>query len=181
MSRRVFVVGVGMTKFEKPGTCLSFYGFTPGNSDSSFNYEHERVACAPRTNMADLVAVAALPPSPRCSMPPPPWRTILAACPRPTFVLVACTSLLTRDPRFFYFFISVCQGRRDWDYPDMARIAAERALADACVDFRDIQQVACGYCYGDSTCGQRAVYQLGMTGVPVYNVNNNCATGSSRV
>ena len=61
----------------------------------------------------------------------------------------------------------------------MGRIAAERALADACVDFRDIQQVACGYCYGDSTCGQRAVYQLGMTGVPVYNVNNNCATGST--
>jgi hypothetical protein len=27
-----------------------------------------------------------------------------------------------------------------------------------------------GYCYGDSTCGQRAVYQLGMTGVPIYNV-----------
>lgn len=37
----------------------------------------------------------------------------------------------------------------------------------------------CGYCYGDSTCGQRAVYQLGLTGVPVYNVNNNCATGST--
>lgn len=36
-----------------------------------------------------------------------------------------------------------------------------------------------GYCYGDSTCGQRAVYQLGMTGVPVYNVNNNCSTGST--
>ena len=23
---------------------------------------------------------------------------------------------------------------------------------------------------GDSTCGQRAVYQMGMTGIPVYNV-----------
>lgn len=36
-----------------------------------------------------------------------------------------------------------------------------------------------GYVYGDSTCGQRAVYEVGMTGVPVYNVNNNCATGST--
>lgn len=61
----------------------------------------------------------------------------------------------------------------------MARIAATRALNDACIDYSAIQQVCVGYCYGDSTCGQRAVYQLGMTGVPVYNVNNNCATGST--
>lgn len=32
---------------------------------------------------------------------------------------------------------------------------------------------------GDSTCGQRALYQCGMTGIPIYNVNNNCATGST--
>ena len=32
---------------------------------------------------------------------------------------------------------------------------------------------------GDSTCGQRALYPLGMTGIPIYNVNNNCATGST--
>ena len=39
-------------------------------------------------------------------------------------------------------------------------------------------QAAVGYCYGESTSGQRAVYALGMTGIPIYNVNNNCATGS---
>jgi sterol carrier protein 2 len=32
---------------------------------------------------------------------------------------------------------------------------------------------------GESTSGQRAIYQLGLTGVPVYNVNNNCSTGST--
>lgn len=32
---------------------------------------------------------------------------------------------------------------------------------------------------GDSTSGQRAVYEVGMTGIPVYNVNNNCSTGST--
>ena len=62
---------------------------------------------------------------------------------------------------------------QDWDYPDMARIAASRALQDACIPYSDIQQVCVGYCYGDSTCGQRAVYQLGMTGVPVYNVRGH--------
>ena len=36
-----------------------------------------------------------------------------------------------------------------------------------------------GYCYGDSTSGQRAVYECGLSGVPIVNVNNNCATGSS--
>ena len=36
-----------------------------------------------------------------------------------------------------------------------------------------------GYVYGDSTCGQRALYQCGLTGIPIFNVNNNCATGSS--
>jgi sterol carrier protein 2 len=70
-------------------------------------------------------------------------------------------------------------GSRDWDYPDMAKEAGEKALADAGIRYDEVEQVAVGYCYGDSTCGQRAVYRLGMTGVPVYNVNNNCATGST--
>eukprot|EP00128_Syssomonas_multiformis_P008206 Colp12_sorted_trinity150504_noHs@13175 len=71
-------------------------------------------------------------------------------------------------------------GRRDdFDYPQMAKIAGTRALADAGIPYTKVQQAVVGYCYGDSTCGQRAVYELGMTGIPVYNVNNNCSTGSS--
>jgi len=70
-------------------------------------------------------------------------------------------------------------GSKAWDYPDMAKEAGEKALADAGIPYTEIQQAAVGYCYGDSTCGQRAVYQLGLTGIPVYNVNNNCSTGST--
>jgi acetyl-CoA acetyltransferase len=70
-------------------------------------------------------------------------------------------------------------GRRDWDYPDMAREAGGKALADAGIDYDMIEQVVVGYVYGESTAGQRAVYELGLTGVPVVNVNNNCSTGSS--
>jgi len=44
--------------------------------------------------------------------------------------------------------------------------------------YEDIQQAFVGYVYGDSTCGQRALYQMGQTGIPIFNVNNNCATGS---
>lgn len=70
-------------------------------------------------------------------------------------------------------------GSKAWDYPDMVKEAGEKALADAGVSYDKIQQVAVGYCYGDSTCGERAVYELGLTGVPIYNVNNNCSTGST--
>jgi acetyl-CoA acetyltransferase len=68
---------------------------------------------------------------------------------------------------------------REWDYPDMAREAGTKALADAGIPYDSVEQAAVGYCYGDSTCGQRAVYEIGLTGIPIYNVNNNCATGST--
>jgi sterol carrier protein 2 len=70
-------------------------------------------------------------------------------------------------------------GSRQWDYPDMAKEAGTRALEDAGIPYGEVEQACVGYCYGDSTCGQRAVYTLGLTGIPVYNVNNNCATGST--
>ncbi|MFI1187314.1 lipid-transfer protein [Streptomyces californicus] len=68
---------------------------------------------------------------------------------------------------------------RDWSYPDMVREAATAALEDARVRYDQVEHVPVGYCFQPSTAGQRAVYELGLTGVPVYNVNNNCATGST--
>ncbi|MFD8924982.1 lipid-transfer protein [Streptomyces mirabilis] len=68
---------------------------------------------------------------------------------------------------------------RDWQYWDMAREAGSAALADAGITYAEVEQVPVGYCFQPSTAGQRAAYELGLTGVPVYNVNNNCATGSS--
>lgn len=70
-------------------------------------------------------------------------------------------------------------GARDWDYPDMAKEAGTKALADAGIDYREVEQAYVGYVYGESTSGQRAVYELGMSGIPVVNVNNNCSTGST--
>jgi acetyl-CoA acyltransferase len=70
-------------------------------------------------------------------------------------------------------------GTKAGDYPDWAKEAGAAALADAGVSYEDVEQAFVGYCYGDSTAGQRAVYGLGLTGVPVVNVNNNCSTGSS--
>lgn len=70
-------------------------------------------------------------------------------------------------------------GGKQWDYPDMAREAGQKALADAKIPYETVEQVAVGYCYGDSTAGERAVYEIGLSGVPIYNVNNNCSTGST--
>ncbi|XP_022068467.1 sterol carrier protein 2 [Acanthochromis polyacanthus] len=70
--------------------------------------------------------------------------------------------------------------RANYDYPDMAKEAGQKALADAGIPYSAIQQACVGYVYGDSTCGQRAIYHsLGLTGIPIINVNNNCSTGST--
>lgn len=65
------------------------------------------------------------------------------------------------------------------EYNVMAAKAGRAALEDAGVPFAEIEQAFAGYVFGDSTCGQRAVYEIGLTGIPVFNVNNNCSTGSS--
>ncbi len=64
-------------------------------------------------------------------------------------------------------------------YPLMAAAATNAALTDAGISYGLIQQAYVGYVYGDSTAGQRALYEVGMTGLPVINVNNNCSTGST--
>ncbi|MGY3446269.1 MULTISPECIES: lipid-transfer protein [unclassified Bradyrhizobium] len=64
-------------------------------------------------------------------------------------------------------------------YHVMGAEAARLALADAGLDYGKVQQAYVGYVYGDSTCGQRALYGVGMTGIPIVNVNNNCSTGST--
>ena len=64
-------------------------------------------------------------------------------------------------------------------YPDMAGQATRLALADAGVAYDLVQQAYVGYVYGDSTAGQKALYGVGMTGIPIINVNNNCSTGST--
>ncbi len=64
-------------------------------------------------------------------------------------------------------------------YDVMGEQAIREALSDSGLSFSDIEQAYAGYVYGDSTCGQKVIYKVGMTGIPVFNVNNNCSTGSS--
>ena len=65
------------------------------------------------------------------------------------------------------------------EYNIMAKKAGEMALKDAGISYDLVEQACVGYVYGESCTGERAVYELGLTGIPVYNVNNNCSTGST--
>ncbi len=64
-------------------------------------------------------------------------------------------------------------------YNEMGKYAISAALRDAGLDYTQIQEAYAGYVYGDSTSGQAVLYEVGLTGIPIINVNNNCATGSS--
>ena len=66
---------------------------------------------------------------------------------------------------------------QDWDV--MAEQAIRMALEDAGVTYDQVQQAYAGYVYADSTAGQSALYRVGLTGIPIINVNNNCSTGST--
>src|SRR5262249_7994322 len=65
------------------------------------------------------------------------------------------------------------------EYNVMAVKAAKAALEDAKIPYGEVRQAYCGYVYGDSTCGQRSVYELGLTGIPGFNLNHNCSPGST--
>lgn len=71
--------------------------------------------------------------------------------------------------------------RQTNDYIEMGHEAGVKALLDARITYDDVDRGVACYCYGDSTCGQAVFYQFGMTGIPVYSVNNNCATGSTGI
>jgi sterol carrier protein 2 len=64
-------------------------------------------------------------------------------------------------------------------YDQMGTAAGRLALRDAGIGYELVQQAYAGYVYADSTAGQKAIYPLGLTGIPIVNVNNNCSTGST--
>ncbi|XP_033738567.1 non-specific lipid-transfer protein-like [Pecten maximus] len=92
-------------------------------------------------------------------------------------------SLLRNKMRTFVVGVGVTKFEKPmtkaWDYPDMGKEAGEEALKDAGLPYNNVKAVVASYCYGEPTSGQRAVYNLGLSGVPIFNVNNNCSSGSS--
>ena len=64
-------------------------------------------------------------------------------------------------------------------YGAMGAEAARLALADAGIDYADVKQAYAGFVMGDTCSGQAALYRIGLTGIPIVNVNNACASGST--
>jgi sterol carrier protein 2 len=64
-------------------------------------------------------------------------------------------------------------------YIEFGKEALSAAFINAGIDYGKIQQAYVGWVYGDSTARQAVIYELGMTGIPIINVNNNCSTGST--
>eukprot|EP01104_Vermistella_antarctica_P019259 TRINITY_DN7464_c0_g1_i1.p1 TRINITY_DN7464_c0_g1~~TRINITY_DN7464_c0_g1_i1.p1 ORF type:complete len:464 (-),score=120.44 TRINITY_DN7464_c0_g1_i1:105-1454(-) len=64
-------------------------------------------------------------------------------------------------------------------YPELAKTAVTRALMDACISPDLIEQAAVGNMFAGNGAGQRSLYDMGIFDIPVYNLNNACATGSS--
>jgi sterol carrier protein 2 len=64
-------------------------------------------------------------------------------------------------------------------YTVMGRAAIAEALADAGIPYAAVNQAYAGYVYGDSCSGHRVVYEAGLSGIPIFNVNSNCSSGSS--
>ncbi|WP_439896071.1 lipid-transfer protein [Pseudomonas nunensis] len=75
--------------------------------------------------------------------------------------------------------VKFCKPGTQEPYRVMASKAVKAALEDAGIDYRLVQQAYASYVYGDSTCGQHALYGVGMSGIPIINVNNNCSSGST--
>lgn len=75
--------------------------------------------------------------------------------------------------------VPFCKPGANETYDLMGARAASLALADANVTYDAVQQAYAAFVYGDSTAGQRALYHVGMSGLPIFNINNNCATGST--
>src|SRR5215468_700152 len=87
---------------------------------------------------------------------------------------------MTTGNRVFVIGVGMTKFERcDRDARELGQEAAQAALKDAAIDYDKIEQGFCGYINGMSTLGQQTLYGIGMTGIPVYNVNNNCSTGST--
>jgi len=63
-------------------------------------------------------------------------------------------------------------------YPELAQMATTRAIEDACIDKKAIQQAFVGNMFANGA-GQRSLYPMGITEIPIHNVHNACATGSN--
>ena len=62
---------------------------------------------------------------------------------------------------------------------ELGQQAVKAALADAGLDYAAVEIAYCGHVQQGVTAGQKVLYGVGMTGIPIFNVENACASGTS--
>ena len=68
----------------------------------------------------------------------------------------------------------------DKQVPELGAQAVLLALNDAGITLKDVEIMVSGNLYqSNATVGQRILKEIGQTGIPVVNVANACATGST--
>jgi acetyl-CoA acetyltransferase len=67
----------------------------------------------------------------------------------------------------------------DRSIESLGREAVLNALADTGVQRKDIEETFCGTGFGGPLIGQRILRELGMTGMPITNVENACSSGTT--
>jgi acetyl-CoA acetyltransferase len=67
--------------------------------------------------------------------------------------------------------------RRKWY--DHGSEVAEKVLKDADMEWNEIQAAFCGSCYQGVGAGHQTIAEIGLTGIPIVNVENACSSGAS--
>ncbi|HXZ09721.1 MAG TPA: beta-ketoacyl synthase N-terminal-like domain-containing protein, partial [Paraburkholderia sp.] len=72
-------------------------------------------------------------------------------------------------------------GRYDGSMQDLAQRAVEEAVDDAVLAIDEVQAYYAANVFGGMVLGQVLLRDIGVTGPPVYNVENACASGATGV
>jgi acetyl-CoA acetyltransferase len=67
----------------------------------------------------------------------------------------------------------------DKDVIEIGREAVVHALKDAGVDWRQVEAAYCGTVFAGPMAGNKVLARVGLTGIPIMNVENACASGGS--
>ncbi|MBW2029630.1 MAG: thiolase family protein [Deltaproteobacteria bacterium] len=69
----------------------------------------------------------------------------------------------------------------DQEIYDFGSEAVLNALKDADMEWRDIQAAFCGSVYQGTCSGHQVLKEIGLSGIPIVNVENACSSGASAV
>ena len=71
------------------------------------------------------------------------------------------------------------KGRPLKEFYDLGSEAILKALKDSDMEWKDIEAAFCGSVYCGTASGHQTIEKVGMTGIPIVNVENACSSGSS--